>query len=263
MSQPSLYMERSVKTYDNGVTRSTTALVVVEIPLTVYVNDTELATLICSPGGHRELAVGFLLSEGLLQDYSDIKSITYNEQDSLLWVDTVAPVPQLENFLRRQIASCCGKGRATLYYINDARKLKPVQSGHIFEAAHLLHLIGLLEEKSSTFRKTGGVHSAALGDSKGMLARYEDIGRHNAVDRVLGYAFLNKIDPADKCLLLSGRISSEILIKAAHYGIPVVVSRSAPTFLAVELADEFNLALVGFARGERLTVYSHTEKVSM
>ncbi len=127
----------------------------------------------------------------------------------------------------------------------------------------LLHLIGLLEEESTTFRKTGGVHSAALGDSKGMLVRYEDIGRHNAVDRILGYAFLNRIDPKDKCLLLSGRISSEILIKAAHYGIPVVVSRSAPTFLAVELADEFNLAVVGFARGERLTVYSHPERVSM
>lgn len=263
MNQPSLYKERGVQTYDCGVTQSTTALVVVEVPLTVYVNDTELATLICSPGSYRELAVGFLLSEGLLRDCTDIKNITFNEQDSLLWVETVAPVPQLENFLRRQIASCCGKGRAALYYVNDARKLKPVESGHIFEAPRLLRLIGLLEEKSSTFRKTGGVHSAALGDSQGMLARYEDIGRHNAVDRVLGYALLNKIDPADKCLLLSGRISSEILIKAAHYGIPVVVSRSAPTFLAVELADEFNLALVGFARGDRLTVYSHPEKVSM
>jgi len=263
MSQPSLYKERSVKIYDGGITESKTAPVVVEIPLTIYVNDTELATLVCSPGSHKELAVGFLLSEGLLQDYSDIKNITYNEPDGLLWVDTVEPVPQLENFLRRQIASCCGKGRAALYFINDARKLKPVQSDHVFEAAHLLHLIGLLEEESTTFRKTGGVHSAALGDSKGMLVRYEDIGRHNAVDRVLGYAFLNRIDPKDKCLLLSGRISSEILINAAHYGIPVVVSRSAPTFLAVELADEFNLAVVGFARGERLTVYSHPERVSM
>ena len=251
MNQASLYRERNVKMYDRGETQSISALVVVEIPVTVYVNDTELATLICSPGGHKELAVGFLLSEGLLRDYTDIKNIT------------TAPVPQLENFLRRQIASCCGKGRAALYYINDARKLKPVQSAHIFEAAHLLHLIGLLEEKSSTFRKTGGVHSAALADSKGMLVMHEDIGRHNAVDRVLGHAFLNRIDPGDKCLLLSGRISSEILIKAAHFGIPVVVSRSAPTFLAVELADEFNISLVGFARGERLTVYSHLEKVSM
>jgi len=263
VTQSPLYRERAVKTYDHGNTQSASVPVVLEIPITVYVNDTELATLICSPGGHKELAVGFLLSEGLLQDLTDIKDITFNEQDGLLWVETTEPVPQMENFLRRQIASCCGKGRAALYYINDARKLKPVQSSCVFAAGHLLRLIGLLEEGSATFRKTGGVHSAALGDSQGMLVMHEDIGRHNAVDKVMGHAFLNRLNLADKCLLLSGRISSEILIKAAHNGIPVVVSRSAPTFLAVELADEFNITLVGFARGERLTVYSHMERVSM
>jgi len=263
MTQSPIYKERAVKTYDRGNTQSASVPVVLEIPITVYVNDTEMATLICSPGGHKELAVGFLLSEGLLQDISDIKDITFNEQDGLLWMETTAPVPQLENFLRRQINSCCGKGRAALYYINDARKLKPVESSCVFAASHLLHLISLLEEKSATFRKTGGVHSAALADNKGMLVIHEDIGRHNAVDKVFGHAFLNRLNPGDKCLLLSGRISSEILIKAAHNGIPVVVSRSAPTFLAVELADEFNITLVGFARRERLTVYSHMERVSM
>lgn len=263
MAQSPLYRERAVKTYDQGNIQSASVPVVLEVPLTVYVNDSEMATLICSPGGHKELAVGFLLSEGLVQGLKDIKNITFNEPDGLIWVETTEPVPQLENFLRRQIASCCGKGRAALYYINDARKLKPVQSSCVFAAKHLLDMIGLLEEKSATFRKTGGVHSAALADTQGMLVMHEDIGRHNAVDKVFGHAFLNKFDPGDKCLLLSGRISSEILIKAAHNGIPVVVSRSAPTFLAVELADEFNITLVGFARGERLTVYSHTERVSM
>lgn len=263
MTQSPLYSERAVKTYNRGSVQAANEPVVLEIPVTVYVNDTELATLICSPGGYRELAVGFLLSEGMLRELSEIKDITFNEQDGLLWVETSEPVPQVENFLRRQIASCCGKGRAALYYVNDARSLKPVQSSCVFTAGHLLHLIGLLEERSTTFHKTGGVHSAALGDSQGMLVMHEDIGRHNAVDKVMGHLFLNRLDPADKCLLLSGRISSEILIKAAHNGIPVIVSRSAPTYLAVELADEFNITLVGFARGERLTVYSQMERVSM
>lgn len=263
MTQSPLYRQRAVKTYNRGNVQTSSEPIVLEIPVTVYVNDTELATLICSPGGYRELAVGFLLSEGMLSDLSDIKDITFNEQDGLLWVETAEPAPQMENFLRRQIASCCGKGRAALYYVNDARKLKPVQSSCVFAAGHLLKLIGLLEERSTTFHKTGGVHSAALGDNQGMLVMHEDIGRHNAVDKVMGHLFLNRLDPADKCLLLSGRISSEILIKAAHNGIPVIVSRSAPTFLAVELADEFNITLVGFARGERLTVYSHMDRVSM
>jgi FdhD protein len=90
---------------------------------------------------------------------------------------------------------------------------------------------------------------------------YEDIGRHNAVDKVLGYAFLNEINTEDKCLLLSGRVASEILIKAARAHIPVVLSRTAPTGLTIDLAEELNITVVGFARGDRFSVYSHPERV--
>lgn len=263
MSLPELYEKREIVTCNQGKRQSDYAFIVNEIPLTVFLNDTELATLICSPGALEELAVGFLLSEGLVRDLSDIKEITFNEQDGLLWVETPCEVPETENFLRRQITSCCGKGRVAPYFINDARQLQPVQSTRRFAAAHLLDLIGLLEEGSSSFRLTGGVHSAALADDKGLLAMYEDIGRHNAVDKVLGYAFLNRTATDDKCLLLSGRVSSEILIKVARQGLPLVVSRSAPTMLAVELAEKYGVVLVGFARGERLSVYSHAEKIIM
>ena len=92
---------------------------------------------------------------------------------------------------------------------------------------------------------------------------YEDIGRHNAVDKVLGYAFLNNISTSDKCLLISGRVASEILIKAARANIPLLLSRSAPTGLTIELAEEMNIAMVGFARGQRFSIYSHPEKVLM
>jgi FdhD protein len=166
-----------------------------------------------------------------------------------------------ENFLKRQIASCCGKGRASLYFVNDASQLEPVQSEHLFSAVLIPKMIALLEEQSETFRLTGGVHGAALADSENMFVMYEDIGRHNAVDRVLGYAFLNRIDTADKLLLLSGRVSSEILIKAARRGVPLVVSRSAPTKLAVELAEQFGITVVGFARGQQFSIYSHKEKI--
>ena len=199
MSHPQLHKRREIVTYSRGKRQSDCAFIVNELPMTVFLNDTELATLIWSPGSHEELAAGFLLSEGLVRFPSDIKEIA-------------------ENFLRRQIASCCGKGRAAPYFINDARQLQPVQSASRFAAPDLLRLIGLLEEKSASFRLTGGVHSAALADSTDLLVMYEDIGRHNAVDKVLGYAFLNRIVTGDKCLLLSGRVSSEILIKAARMG---------------------------------------------
>lgn len=263
MSLPELYEKREIVTYNQGKRQSDYALIVNEMPLTVFLNDTELATLICSPGAYEELAVGFLLSEGLVRTLSDIKKITVNEQDGLLWVETPCEVPEAENFLRRQITSCCGKGRVAPHFINDARQLQPVQSASRFAAAHLLDLIGLLEEGSSSFRLTGGVHSAALADDKGLLAMYEDIGRHNAVDKALGYAFMSRTATEDKCLLLSGRVSSEILIKTARQGLPLVVSRSAPTILAVELAEKYDVGLVGFARGERLSVYSHAEKIIM
>ncbi len=261
MSLPPVYQERDIMLYQHGVMERSSASIVSEIPLTVYLNDTELATLICSPIGYKELAAGFLLSEGLVQDPSDIKDISIHEDDGLLWVETSAPVPQMENFLRRQIASCCGKGRATLYFVNDARQLQPVQSASKFKAPDILRLIAMLEENSATFRRTGGVHGAALADSTGLLVMFEDIGRHNAVDKVLGHAFINRIMTSDKIMLLSGRVSSEILIKAARIGLPLVVSRSAPTLLAVELAEQFGIAIVGFARGQQFSVYSHVKKV--
>lgn len=260
MTLPSLYMKRNITIFDRDGMQSGSALIVSEMPLTIFLNDVELATLICSPGACEELAVGFLLSEGLVQSPADIREITCCEE-GLLRVRTNSPVPLGETFLRRHIAGCCGKGRAALYFVNDAHQLKPVQSLHVFAAPHLLRLMGLLEEKSATFHLTGGVHCAALADGRNLLVMYEDIGRHNAVDKVLGHAFLRRIAPADKCLLLSGRISSEIITKAARSGIPLVVSRSAPTLLAVDLAEQLGIALVGFARGQRLNVYSHGENV--
>ncbi|SHE93324.1 FdhD protein [Desulfofundulus australicus DSM 11792] len=185
-----LYGKRNITIFDRNGMQSGSALIVSEMPLTIFLNDVELATLTCSPGACEELAVGFLLSEGLVQNPADIREITCREEDGLLWVQTDSPVPQMENFLRRHIASCCGKSRAALYFVNDAYQLKPVQSKHVFAAPHILRLMGLLEEKSATFHLTGGVHCAALADGRNLLVMFEDIGRHNAVDKVLGHAFL-------------------------------------------------------------------------
>lgn len=237
--------------------------IVTEKPLTVFLNHNELATLICSPGGLKELTVGFLLSEGLLQARSQIEDIRLREEDGLLWIETYEPIAQTDNFLRRHIASCCGKGRAGLYFINDARQLQPVKSDWRLPFKQIQVLMAELEQKADSFRLTGGVHSAALADESGIIVHYEDIGRHNAVDKVLGYAFLNDLPTSNKCLLLSGRVASEILIKAARGNIPVILSRAAPTELTLELAEELELCVVGFARGKRFSIYTHPEKILM
>lgn len=263
MIESDIYIKREITSYKAGRHSVSEDPVVLEKPLTIFLNHVELATMICSPGGCEELGIGFLISEGIIQNRSDITSISCRDAEGLLWIETNTPTPQTNSFLRRHMASCCGKGRAGLYFINDFRQLQAVQSDAMFSAEQLLGFIYALEHKSDVFRLTGGVHAAALADQSGLLYMYEDIGRHNAVDKVLGKAFLEEMETRDKCLLLSGRIASEILIKAARSSIPFVLSRSAPTELTIELAEELEITVVGFARGDRLSIYSHPEKVIM
>jgi len=261
MSAANIYSKCEVTSYKAGQHTIYEDRVVLERPLTLFLNHVELATMICSPGGYEELGIGFLISEGIIQKRADITAISCREEEGLLRIETSTPTPQTNNFLRRHMASCCGKGRAGLYFINDFRQLKAVQSDTQFSAEQLLGFMNALENKSEVFRLTGGVHGAALADNSGLLFMFEDIGRHNAVDKVLGKAFLNELETSDKCLLLSGRIASEILIKAARSNIAFVLSRSAPTALTIELAEELEIAVIGFARGDQLNIYSHPEKV--
>lgn len=238
--------------------------VVREVPLTIMLNGEELATIVCSPYAQRELVLGFLAGEGLIQGPADVKDFFYREKQEVVWVETgSAPGEPRENFLRRNFASCCGKGRPTLYFRNDASQLSPITGEASFSVRQLLDLMGGFEGESRTYRLTGGVHGAALADTERILARYEDIGRHNALDRILGHVLLEGLATSGKAVLLSGRVSSEMLIKVARIGTPLVVSRAAPTGLAIDLAQELNITLVGFARGEGLVVYCHEHRIAL
>lgn len=248
--------------YQAGRREATTVPVVRERQLTLFLNHVELVTLVCSPGGTEELGVGFLVSEGIIQKRADIRTWTCREEEGLLRLETSVPTPQIHSFLRRHMTSCCGKGRAGLYYINDVRQLQAIRTTAVFPAEQLLRFIRELENGSETFQTTGGTHGAALADDSGMRYMFEDIGRHNAVDKVLGKALLEEIPMESACLVLTGRVSSEILIKAVRSQVAFVVSRSAPTALAVELADEFGITLAGFARGDRMNIYSHAGRIT-
>lgn len=251
-----------VKRYNGQASETCEDLVVREVPFTIFVNDEELATLVCTPDGLEELAAGFLCSEGILRRPGDLKEITLNYDDGFIWVDTVNPVPATGNFLKRYITTCCGKGRASFYFVNDARDLKPLEVGDFrIEVESVTALASLLEERAGLFRSTGGAHGAALCDFGRIIAHYEDIGRHNAVDKIIGHCYLNKISLADKIIVISGRISSEILIKVARMGVPVIVSRSAPTDLAIEMAESLGVTVAGFARGSRVNIYTHPERI--
>ena len=235
--------------------------VAVEFPLTVFINKIEVVTLVCSPDLIKELVVGFLFGEGLINTYEDILMFELQHHEGLVNVDLRQPPSNLHNFLKRNIASCCGKSRAGLYFINDARQVKEIpQLTYTFEAHHLRTRMQELESKSQGFHRTGGIHSCALG-YENIICMAEDIGRHNTVDKVIGTLIMNNKKAHDQTLLLSGRISTEITIKAVRAQIPVVVSRSAPTDLALNLANDLNLTVIGFAREEGFNIYTHPERI--
>jgi FdhD protein len=232
-----------------------------EVPVTLFLNDEEFATLICSPGNLKELAVGFLCSENILNRQSNLLSITINEEDGLIWAEIAGNPPAAEQFLKRYITTCCGRGRASFYFVNDARGISPVSSDIRITTGQALSLMAELESLTTLFRKTGGAHGAALCSTKEVILFYEDIGRHNVVDKIFGRCFLDKTNLEDKIIVFSGRISSEILIKTAKMGIPIIISRAAPTDLAISLGNELGITIIGFARQNRLNIYTHGHRV--
>lgn len=240
-----------------------TDLIVKEKAITIYVNSGELATVVCSPAHLVYMTVGFLCSEGILCKRQDLTSITVDEDKGLVHVKVngYEHKPAGKDFLKRYITPCCGRGRASFYFSTDALLCRKVVSDVKIPACKIRSLSGELEERSRLFRRTGGVHNAALAVSDRILIFQEDVGRHNTLDKIMGQCFLEEIPFDDKIIIFSGRVSSEILLKVAKMGVPILVSRSAPTDLALELAEDLGITVVGFARGENFNIYTHCERV--
>ena len=232
-------------------------IVVIEYPLTIFLNDEEIITLLCSPNSLKYLVLGFLYSEGFITCFSDIKNLRIDSDKGIAYV-YLHEINKFSKKFRgkRTITSGCGKG-TVFYNVLDSFKSKKIEKEFPIKIDSIKTLIKEFNRKSELFINTGGVHSCALCSMEDILIFEEDIGRHNALDKVFGKALLEDMDTTDKIILTSGRISSEILIKAAKRQIPVIVSRSAPTSLSVEIANELNITLVGFARGQKMNIYSN------
>ena len=158
------------------------------------------------------------------------------------------------------IASCCGKSRE-FYFHNDAAIAKTSMSKIKLTPHQVLNMMTRLQSASKIFKQTGGLHNAAISDGEAFFEHRQDIGRHNALDKLYGYCIQHHIPVRDKVLIFSGRISSEILIKAAKIGVGVILSKSAPTTLAVTLANDLNITAIGFIRDGNFNVYSHPERI--
>jgi len=232
-----------------------------EFPLTIFLNDTELVTLLCSPTELKSLAVGFLQSEGLVTAATDVKSVLVDETRGVVRVKTESGTGRMDEVFRRFISSGCGRG-ATFYSAADAAGMSKIESPVRVSSGEVMSLFKEFQQRSELYRNTGGVHSAALCNSREIIAFAEDIGRHNAIDKVFGRCLLDGVSTDGLFVLTSGRISSEIVLKAARRMVPVLASKSAPTDLGVKLAVDLGITLLGFVRGKRMNVYANEWRVN-
>lgn len=247
--------------FSEGCFKKTTITAIQEIPLVIYLNEQEVVTLLCTGKNPIPLAVGFLKSEGLLTDRKELKALQIEkESDRIVAHVFTTHDPFASHRIRRSITSGCGKGT------NFPQNMEEI--GHVsitsdirISPEELFSLMKALNKRSKLYRATGGCHNAALSVSDRLMIFYEDLGRHNAIDMIQGKTLLDDIHTNDKLIVTTGRIASEILIKAIRIGVPILASRSAATRLAIDLACKTNMALIGYVRGQRMTVYNHAGRI--
>ncbi len=233
-----------------------------ERPITVHMNDVEVATVQATPADLADMAAGFLIAEGLMADRDAFGHIDVDAKRGMVWVVTDEDVPDDMVFRTRYVTSGCGKG-VTFSSVGHAKGLAHVESDVTYSSDDLYNMMGQMARLAEQYRDTGGMHSCALGRDGDVELVREDVGRHNALDKLLGRAWLDRIPTRDAVLLTTGRVSYEMAVKAAKSRVPVVVSRTAVTDLAAEIADELGITLVGYARGGKLTVYTHPERITI
>lgn len=232
-----------------------------EFPLTIVVNDEEFATMVCTPTDLEELVIGFLASEGLIRVIEEIDSLSIDESRGFAYVELVKKqIVNKQLYSKRFIGSCCGKSRQ-FYLQNDVKTAKTFMKPIEISVAQCFKLMKKMQEESMAFQLTGGLHNASLCTKDDVLLSKSDIGRHNALDKIYGYCLKNKISLSDKMIAFSGRISSEVLLKVSKIGVGIVLSKSAPTTLAIELANDLGITAIGFIRGQSLNVYSHPDRI--
>ncbi|MUV36687.1 Protein FdhD like protein [Lentibacillus sp. JNUCC-1] len=247
--------------FDNDIASEIQDTVAIEYPLTVSLNGSEFATMVCSPTHLQELIIGFLASEGVIRSTKDIQSLQIDETGGFAHVELVTPIdPKNVDHSKRVIGSCCGKSRQ-FYFQSDVKTAKTIMSQLTIRVDQCFKLMEALQLQSEHFHDTGGVHNAALATADDLLYVHTDIGRHNALDKVYGRVLTDHVPLKDKVIVFSGRVSSEVLLKVSKIGVGIIISKSAPTDLALELARDLNITVIGFARDQKMNVYTHPERI--
>lgn len=234
-------------------------LVARETTFTILLNKKKLVTLNCSPEKYKYLGLGFLYTSGILQKKENIISLDINEKQGLMDIKIKGASLLSEDIINSNL--WIGS-----YQQSEEQIESPLSTDTSLKICNNLvySLISEMQKRANFFKLTGGVHSCALVDKQGSIILFsEDISRYNSIDKILGEAFVNNITTEDKIILTSCRITSGILRKIIIGKLPIVISRAAPTDLAIELAKRMGITLVGFVRRERMNIYTHSERIEV
>jgi FdhD protein len=257
------FAPRPVYTFDGRRFSKTEVDIIREIPLQIFLNERPLATIACTGLHVDELAMGYLASEGLIQKASDIKDMRVDSEAGIIRILTDAaktPGPSDGPF-RGNIAS--SGARSSLKEGHHNLPGPMTQDALLLSPDQVLQLMDQFIDQCHLHRITRGTHGAALSDGKGILVVREDIGRHNTLDMLAGYALLNHLNCSDKIILRTGRASTEIIYKVWNLGVPVVLSLAVPTTQAMQLANEAGITLVGAIRGRSMQIYTHERRIGL
>jgi FdhD protein len=231
--------------------------VIVETPVSLTVNSQPWLTFMCTPVDLEALAVGFLYNEGLIEKREEVADVRLCDSGDNVDVWLTHPLEKPSEW--RRTTGCTG-GITSV----DEEKAAPLRTNdhHLYAAVDIYALLNQLIDAQELYRLSGGVHTSILSDGKRRLAAAEDIGRHNTLDKIAGFCFLHELHAEQRILLTTGRISSEMLQKAARLDAALLISRTSPSALSIQLANSAGITLIGYARPNRFIVYTHPERIT-
>ena len=245
-----------------GVRKTIEEPVAMEVPINIYANDRYLITLLATPRLERELALGWLFDEGVLQSLDEIKEVTVNRND----VTVMTKEPLQEERLQvvgvtRILTTACGLSINKFLKVMSETRKALIRSDYEVRAGEIIRMIQELDDQSKLFKLTGGTHASALFEEGRLVALAEDIGRHNAIDKVIGTAIQSKVNFSRCVLVSSGRQPADMVLKVARMGIPILASKASPIRSGVIAAKKTGVTLICFVREQRMNVYTYPNRI--
>jgi FdhD protein len=256
-SGPALTVEVEVQRFSKGVLAPAVISLARESPYTLFVNDSEILSIATLPTHLKELFTGFLVSEGVLLHPDEILECAVDHAARIVRVDIDAPEERLAGLRKKgMLTSGCAGG--VIFSVEAATVAgDKVRKSMTITASTIMQRMKDLDLYPGLYGVTRGVHAASVADAHQTYATLEDLGRHNAVDKIVGRCFLERMETGDKLLLTTGRITSEVLIKAARGGFPIVISRSSASSVAIATAQQQQIDVATYVRARRFNYFSH------